>query len=111
MSGRTDESLIEEHDLDFSRFQCCGDEDLYPFGCPRCHRLMVFCCECDTLHGDRNDLTKQDWEVNHFDPSRPLFPCPGCGYEFEYFFTRDGRYQISRSEWIAAGFGSLLKPR
>ena len=46
---------VEENDLDFRRFRCCGDEDLYPFRCPRCGRLMVFCYECDTLHGDLND--------------------------------------------------------
>lgn len=25
---------VEEADLDFRHFRCCGDEDLYPFGCP-----------------------------------------------------------------------------
>jgi hypothetical protein len=35
--------VIEEADLDFNRFRCCGDEDLFPLGCPACGRLMVFC--------------------------------------------------------------------
>ena len=30
---------VEESDLDFKHFRCCGDEDLYPFGCPRCGRI------------------------------------------------------------------------
>jgi hypothetical protein len=34
--------VVEESDLDFGRFHCCGDADLYPIGCPACGRLMVF---------------------------------------------------------------------
>ena len=49
--------LVEEKDLDFSQFHCCGDEDLYPFGCPSCGRPMIFCYECDTLYSNLHDLT------------------------------------------------------
>jgi hypothetical protein len=28
------ERFVEELDLDFAFFRCCGDEDLLPFGCP-----------------------------------------------------------------------------
>lgn len=49
---------VEEGDFDFRHFRCGGDEDLHPFGCPRCGRLMVFCYECDTLHSDLNDLAQ-----------------------------------------------------
>lgn len=45
---------VEEADLDFRHFRCCGDEDLYPFGCPECGHLMVFCYECDALYDDLN---------------------------------------------------------
>lgn len=48
--------FVEEADLVFRHFRFCGDEDLYPFGCPQCGRMMVFCYECDTLYGDLNDL-------------------------------------------------------
>src|SRR4051794_33916217 len=100
--------LVEEDDLDVSLFRCCGDENLYPFGCPGCGRLMVFCYECDTLYDDLNDLTKQDVEVNSFNPREPIFVCPHCGHGLEFFFTRDGLYKVSREVWLDAGAGHLL---
>ncbi|AMV23178.1 hypothetical protein VT84_02120 [Gemmata sp. SH-PL17] len=99
---------VEESDLDFRRFRCCGDEDLYPFECPRCGRLMVFCYECDTLHGDLKNLGSQAFPVNNSDPTRPIFSCPGCEYAFEYWFIRDCRYKASVERWVNAGFGHLL---
>jgi hypothetical protein len=99
---------VREEDLDFSRFRCCGDEDLYPFRCPTCGRPMVFCYECDTLYRDLTSLQQVDGEVNHFDPSRPIFSC-GCGFAFEYAFMRNERYVVARDAWIAAGFGHLLR--
>jgi len=51
------EGMVREEDPDFTHFKCCGDEDLYPFRCSRCGRIMVFCYECDTLYRDLNDLT------------------------------------------------------
>jgi hypothetical protein len=100
---------VEEADLDFRHFHCCGDEDLYPFGCPGCGRPMVFCYECDTLHGDLNDLGNLAFEVNHFDPTQPIFSCPMCGYAFEYWFIRDSRYKVPFEQWVKAGFGHLLE--
>jgi hypothetical protein len=101
---------VEEGDLDFRHFRCCGDEDLYPFGCPRCGRLMVFCYECDTLHGDLHDLDHPGkWEVNNFDPSSPIFACPQCSYPFEYFFIRDGKYKTSFDQWQRQGMNHLLR--
>jgi hypothetical protein len=95
---------VEESDLDFRHFGCCSDEDLYPFGCPRCGRLMVFCYECDTLHGDLNDLAHSgSWAVNNFDTSAPIFSCPQGAYPFEYFFIRDGKYKTSFDQWQRAG--------
>jgi len=101
---------VEEGDLDFGRFRCCGDEDLYPFGCPRCGRLMVFCYECDTLHGDLNDLGHPgSCAVNNFDTSAPIFSCPQCAYPFEYFFIRDGKYKTSFHQWQRQGVSHLLR--
>ncbi len=97
--------VIEESDLDFSRFRCCGDEDLYPFGCPSCGRLMVLCFECDTLYADLSDLS----HLNHFAPSEPILACPQCGHRFVDGFIRDGRFQVDRQHWLAAGFGHLLR--
>jgi hypothetical protein len=101
---------VEEDDLDFRHFRCCGDEDLYPFGCPRCGRLMVFCYECDTLHGNLNDLAHPGgWAVNNFDTSAPIFSCPQCAYPFEYFFIRDGKYKTSFDQWQRQGVSHLLR--
>jgi hypothetical protein len=101
---------VEESDLDFRHFRCCGDEDLYPFGCPRCGRLMVFCYECDTLHGDLHDLDHAGaWNVNSFDTSSPIFVCPQCAYAFEYFFFRDGKYKTSFDQWQRQGVSHLLR--
>jgi hypothetical protein len=101
---------VEEADLDFRHFRCCGDEDLYPFGCPRCGRLMVFCYECDTLHSDLHDPDHTGcWAVNHFDPSAPIFVCPQCAYPFEYFFIRDGKYKTSFDQWQRQGVSHLLR--
>jgi hypothetical protein len=101
--------VIEESDLDLSRFRCCGDEDLYPFGCPACGRLMVLCSECDTLYANLSDLADRSAEVNHFDPSQPIFDCLHCGHRFAYYFVRDGLYKVERERWLAAGFGHLLR--
>ena len=103
--------VVEEADLDFRRFRCCGDEDLYPFGCPRCERLMVFCYECDTLYGDLNDLGSLAFagKVNNSDTTQPILSCPGCEYDFEYSFIRDNRYKVSIERWVTAGFGDLLR--
>lgn len=105
------DAWVEENDLDFSRFRCCGDEDLYPFGCPQCGRVMVFCYECDTLHGDLSavdDPKSQRWDINSFLSGLPLFDCPGCGYSFPFSFIRDGLYRVTQDQWRAAGCGHLL---
>ena len=31
---------VEENDLDVQQVHCCGDEDLYPFGCNRQRSFM-----------------------------------------------------------------------
>ena len=102
--------IVEERDLDFSQFDCCGDEDLYPFGCPRCHHPMVFCYECDTLYPDLNDLSKHDRDqLNSFNPKEPVFDCPRCDYEFEYHFMQNPLYWVPKAAWLAAGYGHFLK--
>jgi hypothetical protein len=101
--------MVEESDLDFRQFHCCGDEDLYPFGCPHCGRLKVFCYECDTLYSDLRRLDSNAWPINHSDTSRPIFSCPECGFGFEYFFVRDGKYKATFDEWNRAGLSHLLR--
>ena len=100
--------LIEEDDLNFMYFHCCGDEDLYPFGCPECQKIMVFCYECDTLYEDLDDLKKQGTEINNFKPQLPIFSCPGCGYEFEYSFMKKQRYKVDTKKWLESGYVDLL---
>lgn len=99
---------VREEDLDFSLFRCCSDEDLHPFRCAGCGRIMVFCYECETLFDDLHDLTRCDRAINHSDPSRPIFSCPGCGRDFELGFMANPAYDVPRAEWLAAGFGRLL---
>lgn len=99
--------FVEEADLDFGRFHCCGDEDLYPLACPSCARIMVFCYECDTLYSDLHNLSEQHTEIDS-DPRRPIFACPGCRHPFENLFVRDALYKVSRERWLAAGLGHLL---
>lgn len=101
--------VVEERDLNFGLFRCCGDEDLYPFGCPDCGRLMVFCYECDTLYDDLCYLYSQTREINNFNTAQPIFSCSNCGYPFEYFFMRDGSYKVPREQWMIKGFAHLLK--
>ena len=101
---------VEECDLDFQNFRCCGDEDLYPFQCPRCGRLMVFCYECDTLYGNLYNLDEAGrYNVNHFDPSAPIFVCPECKFPFEYFFVRDGMYKSTFGDWKRKQLCRLLR--
>lgn len=100
---------VQEPDLDFSPFHCCGDEDLFPFKCRNCGCAMVFCYECDTLYHDLSDLTKTDTPINSFDPTKPIFLCPYCGEVVSYNFMEEPDYGIGFSDWIAGGHRELLK--
>lgn len=107
------EELVKESNLDFSKFHCCGDKDLYPFKCSNCNHIMVFCYECDTLHDDLDELNKNssysgNIPINSFDPHTPIFPCPKCGYKFEYFFMKNGKYKVSVDEWISKKYEDFL---
>ncbi len=99
---------VQEKDLDFTRFGCCGDEDLYPFKCSACGHIMVFCYECDTLYPDLKDTRVINRDTNPFDPTLPAFHCPNCGHEFEYYFIKNPSYHVTFAEWINAGHAGLL---
>jgi hypothetical protein len=103
------EATVKELDLDFSYFTCCGDEDLHPFCCPLCHWSMVFCYECDTLYPDLHHLTEHHRNVNHDHTDQPIFSCPKCDYQFEYFFMKNDAYRVPRSQWLASELGHLLR--
>jgi hypothetical protein len=69
---------------------------------------MVFCYECDTLYPDLKNTTTVDNDINHFDPSKPIFSCPKCTHAFEYYFMKNSDYEVTRDEWTAAGYDTLL---
>ena len=70
---------------------------------------MVFCYECDTLYSDLDDTTKNnEVAINNFDPNKPIFSCPKCHHEFEYYFMKNPIYSVSRDEWLNSGYGYLL---
>ena len=100
---------VREADLDFDKFSCCGDEDLFPYKCSRCGVPMVFCYECGTLYPTLPDTSFTTHEVNHFEPTQPSHHCPRCGHAFEYSFMRNAAYRVTHAEWRAAGLGGLLK--
>ena len=103
---------VEERDLRPELFtgRCCYDVDLYPFKCPNCGRIMVFCSECGTLYEDPHDLDRNSRDsVNHFEPDQPAFKCPGCAREFEYSFMKNSDYHVTRAEFEEARLESLLR--
>ncbi len=108
---RGPDAPVREEDLDFAPFHCCGDEDLYPFRCPGCGKIMVLCYECDTLYEDLDPPGRRCRGIPGFGPSEPAFSCPGCGRPVEDGFMDDEKgeaYRVTRSEWLRAGLGRLL---
>jgi hypothetical protein len=103
-------STVSGTELAHARFACCEDQDLHPFRCTQCQRIMVFCDECGTLFPDLSDLRhKQAHGINHFDAERPAFPCPGCGHAFEFLFLYNHAYEVPRDAFLRAGLGGLLE--
>lgn len=93
-----DEAFIVEADLVAERFHCCGDEDLLPFRCRGCDRLMVLCYECDTLYPDLHGLNvRAAWPA----------PCPTCGASTEG--AHDPIHRSRRPAWKEAGLEHLLR--
>lgn len=99
---------VEEHRLDFDKFSCCRDKDLFPFACNVCNHMMVFCYACDTLYEDINILDRYNHEINHFNPQSPIFKCPNCDKEFEYYYMKNTKYRCKLNEWIDAGYKNVL---
>jgi hypothetical protein len=101
--------FVEDEDLNRDLFHCCGDEELLPFACPDCGRPMVYCLECDTLYDDLHDLKHRGEDLNYFEPDEPIFSCPQCSHDFEFYFMRNPRLAVARADWVAKGFEHLLK--
>ena len=102
--------VVAEADLKAEFFLCCGQGGLDPIGCPQCGRPMVYCHECEALFGDLNNLTGGFGSVNCGDPTRPRFSCSSCGFDFPYRYW-EREYPITREQWVAAGYGNLLRER
>jgi hypothetical protein len=69
---------------------------------------MVYCVECSTLFPDPHDLEHQAPDVNATDASRPAFQCPRCAHVFEYYFTRNPAYRVTRDDMIRSELRHLL---
>ena len=91
---------VIEASLNWRLFNCCGDEDLFPFKCPWCEHALILCYECDTIYADLPDLAGGH---GFEEPS-----CPRCGGPFDKDFMRSPRYRITFEEWETAGLGELL---
>ena len=104
---------VRGDNLDASKF-ICGDsgDDLVPFACPKCRKVMVACRECDTIYEDPMDGQTREPARSGLNPTAPVavFECPRCGYEFAFAFMQDERYRVEREHWLRAGLGSLLIP-
>lgn len=99
-------SWVIGHSLNCALFDCCGDEDLFPFKCHACGRPLVICTECDTLYTDLHDLSSRR-SLN----ASSGYQCPGCGTPFEDNFMRAPHRRIGFDEWHQRGLDSLLLDR
>lgn len=98
-------SWVIEQSLNWRFFNCCGDEDLFPFKCHACGQPLVLCCECDTLYTDLHDLAARCF------PTHNDYSCPQCGTEFDDDLMRSSRHRMDFDEWHAAGLDNLLIDR
>ena len=94
---------VIEQSLETSWFDCCGDENLFPFKCWSCARPLVLCYECDTLYSNLGDLTQRRLHTSNDSP------CPGCGSSFDTDLMRSPRHRISFATWREFGLDHLLR--
>lgn len=95
-------SWVIEQSLNWRLFQCCGDQDLFPFRCHQCHHIYVLCYECDTLYTDLTDLSKRRV------PLWDNYSCTNCPANFDDDFMRSPRHRIPYADWINANLQHLL---
>jgi len=98
-------SWVIEQSLDWRLFNCCGDQDLFPFKCHACGRPVVLCYECETLYTDLHDLSARRF------PTHDDYSCPQCGAELDDDFMRSARHRMDFDEWHDAGLDNLLIDR
>lgn len=97
---------VIEQLLNTSLFQCCGDEDLFPFQCDQCNHPLVLCYECETLYPDLKDLSQREsWGGGDCQ-------CPQCHAQLDDdFFMQNDKNRISTEEWHQHGLNGLLIER
>ncbi|MBD3674084.1 MAG: hypothetical protein HUJ26_11225 [Planctomycetaceae bacterium] len=98
-------SWVIEQSLNWRRFTCCGDQDLFPFKCHACGYALVLCYECETLYTDLHDLSARRF------PAHDEYSCPQCGTDFDSDFMRSSRGRMTFQEWHDAGLDHLLIDR
>ena len=103
-------SWVIEQVVDPAGFDCCGDQDLFPFKCASCGHPLVVCYECDTLYAGLPDVAVSapfSWAKSDGTGSR----CPSCTVEIPRDFMHAPANRISFAEWSAHGLDQLLAPR
>ncbi|MGO4391270.1 hypothetical protein AB4Z46_07940 [Variovorax sp. M-6] len=102
--------LLNDEDVEYAHFKCCGDEDLVFLRCPSCRHIWVDCYECDTWYVDLHDLSN----VQHPEPSPAggHVRCPSCGTAFEdaQYLSKDvvDKYLPTAEQVADAGHGRHL---
>ena len=94
-------SWVTEQCLAVGSFNCCGDEDLFPFKCATCITPFVICGECDTFYPNLHDLTQR------IVPDFVRFACPSCDLIF-VDTLRDPAFRSSFDQWHSSGLGHLI---
>jgi hypothetical protein len=98
-------SWVIEQSLNWRLFDCCGDQDLFPFKCHACGHPLVLCYECETLYTDLHDLSFRRI------PNLDDYSCPQCAAAFDDDFMRSSRHRMHFDEWHDAGLDNLLIDR
>ncbi len=95
-------SWVIEQSLNWQLFECCGDQDLFPFRCHQCQHIYVLCYECDTLYTDLTDLSQRHA------PLWDNYSCTNCPANFDDDFMRSPRHRIPYTDWNNANLHQLL---
>ena len=98
-------SWVIEQSLNWRLFDCCGDQDLFPFKCHACGHPLVFCYECETLYTDLHELSSRRFQ------NLDGYSCPQCAAQFDDDFMRSSRHRMNFGEWHNAGLDNLLIDR
>lgn len=105
-----DANLLTETDVDYSRFSCCGDEDLVFLRCKHCGHIWVECYECSTWYVDLHNLDSRQQCFLTSEDQR--LACPTCDQQFEdsLYLADDNchNYLPTREQVVSAGLTHFL---